>query len=139
MEKRVTIIGQTIKHENNISVFGVLSAVVVTLVMADRTMATEQPPNILFIMADDHTTQAIGAYGGRLAPLNPTPISMRWRLTGCALIGYTATIPSVRRVAPLSSQDNIRKPMVYSIFAVPYRQKDSFSLLNSKRQGIKRP
>lgn len=58
---------------NNIRVFGVLSAVVVTLVMADRTMATEQPPNILFIMADDHTTQAIGAYGGRLAPLNPTP------------------------------------------------------------------
>ena len=30
-------------------------------------------PNILFIMADDHTTQAIGAYGGRLAALNPTP------------------------------------------------------------------
>lgn len=30
-------------------------------------------PNILFIMSDDHTSQAIGAYGGRLAPLNPTP------------------------------------------------------------------
>ena len=30
-------------------------------------------PNILFIMSDDHTTQAIGAYGGRLATLNPTP------------------------------------------------------------------
>jgi arylsulfatase A-like enzyme len=31
-------------------------------------------PNILFIMCDDHGTQAIGAYGGRLvAPLNPTP------------------------------------------------------------------
>ena len=25
------------------------------------------PPNILFIMSDDHTTQAIGAYGSRLA------------------------------------------------------------------------
>ncbi|MGA9637878.1 sulfatase family protein, partial [Flavobacterium sp.] len=30
-------------------------------------------PNILFIMADDHTSQAIGAYGGRLQKLNPTP------------------------------------------------------------------
>ena len=28
-------------------------------------------PNIIFIMADDHTTQAIGAYGSRLAKLNP--------------------------------------------------------------------
>ena len=35
--------------------------------------ASSTKPNILFIMSDDHTTQAIGAYGGRLAPLNPTP------------------------------------------------------------------
>ena len=36
-------------------------------------LLAEQKPNILFIMSDDHTAQAIGAYGGRLAPLNPTP------------------------------------------------------------------
>jgi len=30
-------------------------------------------PNILFIMSDDHAAQGIGAYGGRLAELNPTP------------------------------------------------------------------
>ena len=30
-------------------------------------------PNILFIMSDDHTTQAVGAYGSRLSALNPTP------------------------------------------------------------------
>ncbi len=30
-------------------------------------------PNIIFIMSDDHTTQGIGAYGSRLASLNPTP------------------------------------------------------------------
>lgn len=30
-------------------------------------------PNILFIMADDHTTQGFGCYGSRLANLNPTP------------------------------------------------------------------
>ena len=30
-------------------------------------------PNILFVMSDDHTTQAFGVYGSRLASLNPTP------------------------------------------------------------------
>ncbi|MFK7852252.1 MAG: sulfatase [Akkermansiaceae bacterium] len=30
-------------------------------------------PNILFIMSDDHTMQAVGAYKSRLAKLNPTP------------------------------------------------------------------
>ncbi len=34
---------------------------------------TAQQPNILFIMADDHTTQAFGIYHSRLASLNPTP------------------------------------------------------------------
>lgn len=32
-----------------------------------------QKPNILFIFSDDHSTQTIGAYNGRHAPLNPTP------------------------------------------------------------------
>jgi arylsulfatase A-like enzyme len=31
-------------------------------------------PNILFIMSDDHTSQAVGAYGGRLQKLDPTPV-----------------------------------------------------------------
>jgi uncharacterized sulfatase len=35
--------------------------------------ATGSRPNILFIMSDDHTSQAIGAYGKRFAVLNPTP------------------------------------------------------------------
>ncbi|MDW7694912.1 sulfatase [Flammeovirgaceae bacterium SG7u.111] len=30
-------------------------------------------PNIIYIMSDDHTTQAFGVYGSRLAGLNPTP------------------------------------------------------------------
>lgn len=30
-------------------------------------------PNILYIMSDDHAATAIGAYGSRLACLNPTP------------------------------------------------------------------
>ena len=36
-------------------------------------LAEEERPNILFIMSDDHTTQALGCYGSRLAKLNPTP------------------------------------------------------------------
>lgn len=35
--------------------------------------AQSKKPNVLFIMSDDHTSQAIGAYGGRLQKLNPTP------------------------------------------------------------------
>jgi len=38
-----------------------------------RAQAQRARPNILFIMSDDHCAQAIGAYGGRLAKLNPTP------------------------------------------------------------------
>ncbi|MEQ8836394.1 MAG: sulfatase-like hydrolase/transferase, partial [Lacipirellulaceae bacterium] len=30
-------------------------------------------PNILYIMSDDHAAHAIGAYGGRLSQLDPTP------------------------------------------------------------------
>ena len=44
-----------------------------SLVFGSESKRQEKPPNILFIMSDDHTTQAIGAYGSRLAKLNPTP------------------------------------------------------------------
>jgi arylsulfatase A-like enzyme len=33
----------------------------------------DERPNIIFIFTDDHATQAVGAYGGRLAALDPTP------------------------------------------------------------------
>lgn len=35
--------------------------------------ADDERPNILFIMSDDHTTQAIGAYATLLKELDPTP------------------------------------------------------------------
>lgn len=38
-----------------------------------ETQEPPQKPNIIYIMADDHTTQAFGIYGSRLASLNPTP------------------------------------------------------------------
>ncbi|GAA0881171.1 sulfatase [Algoriphagus jejuensis] len=46
---------------------------VLFVVGSDNFAQTSKQPNIIFIMSDDHTTQAVGAYGGRLAALNPTP------------------------------------------------------------------
>jgi N-acetylglucosamine-6-sulfatase len=43
-----------------------------TLGVALDVMAKERP-NVLFIMSDDHTAQAVGAYATVLKPLNPTP------------------------------------------------------------------
>jgi len=34
---------------------------------------TTGAPNVLFIMSDDHTSQAVSAYGGALAQVCPTP------------------------------------------------------------------
>ena len=42
-----------------------------TLLVAVPALA--QQPNILFLMSDDHASHALGAYGGRLAALDPTP------------------------------------------------------------------
>jgi len=42
-------------------------------------------PNILFIMSDDHAAHALGAYGSRLAELNPTPTLDRLAREGVLL------------------------------------------------------
>ncbi len=43
------------------------------LFLAAATLAAKERPNILFIMSDDHTAQAVGAYATILKKLNPTP------------------------------------------------------------------
>jgi N-acetylglucosamine-6-sulfatase len=48
------------------------SGILVVFVLATCAHADDRP-NVLFIMSDDHCSQAVGAYGGRLAALNPTP------------------------------------------------------------------
>ena len=48
--------------------------VVATLLLLRCASAADAArPNILWIMSDDHAVQGVGAYGGRLAALNPTP------------------------------------------------------------------
>ena len=51
----------------------IFSLVLAALMAAGSSVAADKP-NILYIMSDDHTAHAIGAYGGRLAALNPTPM-----------------------------------------------------------------
>ena len=53
--------------------FAILVAPLAAADAANTPAAAPSQPNILFIMADDHTTQAFGVYGSRLAKLNPTP------------------------------------------------------------------
>ena len=47
-----------------------------TFVIADRAKVAPAlaRPNILYVMGDDHCATSIGAYGSRLAPLDPTPV-----------------------------------------------------------------
>ena len=44
----------------------------ITISCSAPTHETKKP-NILFIMSDDHTSQAFGIYKSRLAKLDPTP------------------------------------------------------------------
>ena len=66
------------------------------LLRGETPGATAPKPNIIFIMSDDHAAHAIGAYGGRLAKLNPTPTIDRlaaegMRLTNCFAVNSICT------------------------------------------------
>jgi arylsulfatase A-like enzyme len=50
-----------------------VAIVAAALAASACAMGEQDRPNIIFIFTDDHATQAVGAYGGRLAGLNPTP------------------------------------------------------------------
>ncbi len=49
------------------------NTLIIALFITAFSWAQNKKLNIIFIMSDDHTSQALGAYGGRLAGLNPTP------------------------------------------------------------------
>jgi uncharacterized sulfatase len=50
-----------------------LFAISIAGISCSRSNNEVVKPNILFIMSDDHTSQAFGIYGSRLASLDPTP------------------------------------------------------------------
>ena len=43
------------------------------LILLSACAKEQEKPNIIWIFTDDHSYQTIGAYGGRLQDLNPTP------------------------------------------------------------------
>ena len=47
--------------------------ILLVLICALASLSAAERPNILFIMSDDHSCQAMSAYASRLAPLDPTP------------------------------------------------------------------
>ena len=55
------------------SVPAFLALCLIPVLQADEVPKATERPNIIFIMSDDHAAEAIGAYGGRLAKINPTP------------------------------------------------------------------
>ncbi|NQU23737.1 MAG: sulfatase [Candidatus Nealsonbacteria bacterium] len=76
---------------------------------ADRNSpAAGRRPNVLFIMSDDHTTQAVGAYGSRLAKLNPTPVIDTLAKEGAMLTNcfVTNSICTPSRACILTGQYN---------------------------------
>ncbi len=56
-----------------LAVAGIAGARMPGMASANGATPRAKQPNILFIMSDDHTSQAFGVYGSRLASLNPTP------------------------------------------------------------------
>lgn len=60
-------------HTKLISILIIALAVLSSCKQKETEQTDIKQPNIIYIMSDDHTTQGIGAYGSRLATLNPTP------------------------------------------------------------------
>ncbi len=52
----------------------ILAMLLIVVGMVPAVAVADERPNILFIMSDDHAAHAIGAYGSRLAVLDPTPV-----------------------------------------------------------------
>ena len=79
-------------NENTTAIESAKSLVAIILTaVGTLTAAAADKPNILFIMSDDHAAHAIGAYGGRLAPLNPTPNIDRLAREGVRLTNVFCT------------------------------------------------
>lgn len=75
------------------------------------------PPNILFIMSDDHCARAIGVYGSRLAKLNPAPNLDRFARKGMVFenVFCTNSICTPSRAAILTGQYSHRNG-VYDLY-----------------------
>ena len=64
--------------------------------------AQQKQMNVIYIMSDDHTSQAIGAYGSRLAVLNPTPTIDELARDGMLFENCFVQTPSVPQAVHVS-------------------------------------
>ena len=99
------------------------------LISVHSTAGEAKQPNILFIMSDDHAAHAVGAYGSRLAGLNPTPNIDRLAREGARLASCFCT-------------NSICTPSRASIMTGQYSHKNGVTTLNgsieSDRQTLAR-
>lgn len=79
--------------------------------------ATPDRPNVLFIMSDDHCARAVGAYGLRLAKLDPTPNLDRLARDGVVFenVFCTNSICTPSRASVLTGQYSHRNG-VYDLY-----------------------
>ncbi|MEM6469303.1 MAG: sulfatase [Planctomycetota bacterium] len=76
-------------HRSAASAAGTIIAILALFL--SETNAKADPPNILYIMSDDHAAHAISAYGGRLAEIAPTPNLDRLANEGALLTNVFCT------------------------------------------------
>ncbi|MDD2797152.1 MAG: sulfatase [Bacteroidales bacterium] len=89
------------------------------LVSISSIAQKDSRPNILYIMADDHATQAISIYGGQLGKILPTPNIDRIRKEGAVLQDCFCT-------------NSISTPSRAAILTGQYSQKNGVYTLNDK-------
>jgi len=92
------------KKVSLIILVGILGLITSPLPAAEKA----ERPNVLYIMSDDHAAHAIGAYGGRLAKINPTPNLDKFAKEGIVLTNYycTNSICTPCRAAVMTGQYN---------------------------------
>lgn len=107
-----------------------LMVALATLASVPCASAEENQPNILFIMSDDHTSTGIGAYGSRLAKLNPTPNIDRLAKQGVRLANCfcTNSICTPSRATIMTGQYS-HKNGVYTLLGQIGAEKQTLSKL----------
>ncbi len=64
---------EAVKTHGRKFMFDSLIKCMIPMVLLSHVLQAQKRPNIVFVFTDDHATQAISAYGGRLAKIAPTP------------------------------------------------------------------
>ncbi|WP_168566486.1 sulfatase family protein [Crateriforma spongiae] len=99
-----------------------LVAVCLATGMSFQANAETEKPNILYIMSDDHASQGIGAYQGRLSVLDPTPTLDRLAREGALLTNCFVT-------------NSICTPSRAAIITGQYAHVNGVTTLNGKIEG----